>query len=250
MAITNRETGTRIDEVSDGLYRISTPVPPSAIPGGFTFNQYLAMDDDPLLFHTGPRRMFPLVREAIATVVPLERLRWISFSHYEADECGSLNEFLAAAPRSQPLCGMTAALVSINDIADRLPRALVDGESVSLGKKQVTWLDAPQVPHAWDCGFLFESTTRTLLAGDLFTQPGASHPPVTESDILGPSEAFRGAMDYYSHSTKAGPLLEKIAATQPTTLACMHGAAWHGDGAKLIRALARILAPQGDHHRP
>ena len=242
MGTTNAQSGTRIDEVAEGIYRISTPVPPSAVPGGFSFNQYLLIDEQPLLFHTGPRRMFPLVRDAVASVMPVERLRWIGFSHFEADECGSLNDFLAAAPAAAPLCGRVAALVSVNDVADRPPRALADGEALSLGKHAVTWLDAPHVPHAWECGFLFERATRTLLCGDLFTQGGADNPPLTESEILGPSEAFRKAMDYYSHSKLAGPALERLAALQPTTLACMHGSAWRGNGAKLLRELAGALA--------
>jgi flavorubredoxin len=242
MAISNPQSGTRIDEVAHRIYRISTPVPPSDVPGGFTFNQYVVVDDEPLLFHTGPRKMFPLVREAIATVLPIESLRWIAFSHFEADECGALNEFLAVAPQAAPLCGRVAALVSVNDFADRVARGLADGESVVLGTKTVTWLDAPHIPHAWDCGYLFENTTRTLLCGDLFTQPGADHPPTTEGDILGPSETFRQAMDYYSYTMHAAGLLERLAVREPRVLACMHGSAWRGDGAKLIRELASVLA--------
>jgi flavorubredoxin len=230
---------TRIDEIQQGIYRIHTPIPD--MPGGFSFNQYLVVDEEPLLFHTGPRRMFPLVRDAIAMVMPPERLRWISFSHVEADECGGLNDFLALAPAAQPLCSQVAAMVSIADLADRAPRALADGESMSLGAKTVTWIDAPHVPHGWENGFLHETSTRTLFCGDLFTQPGAEHAPVTEGDILGPSEAFRAAMDYYSHTARAAAPLEKLAGLGATTLACMHGAAWRGDGGKLLRALAGAL---------
>ena len=237
--ITNSESGTNIHEVGDGIYRISTPLP--LVPGGFSFNQYLVVDDEPLLFHTGLKRMFPLVREAIASVVPVERLRHVAFSHFESDECGSLNLLLAAAPEAAPVCGRVAALVSVEDFAERPPRALADGERLRLGKRVVRWLDAPHVPHGWETGFLFEETTRTLLCGDLFTQGGTGEPAVTESDILGPSEAFRQPMDYYSHSKNAGPILAKIAATEPTTLACMHGSAWRGDGGALLRALAKEL---------
>jgi flavorubredoxin len=241
MTVTNKQSGTNVHEVAEGIFRINTPVEiPGA--GGFSFNQYLIVDDEPLLFHTGPRKMFPLVREAVATILPVERLRYISFSHVEADECGSLNEWLAAAPQSQPLCGTVAALVSIGDLADRAPRALADGESISLGRHTARWLDAPHLPHAWECGFLTEERTRTLFCGDLFTQGGANLPPLTESDILGPSEAFRDAMDYYSHTKNGRELIERLAATQPTTLACMHGSAWRGDGAKLLRALADALS--------
>jgi flavorubredoxin len=240
MTVTNRQSGTNVVEVADGIYRINTPVQIEGA-GGFSFNQYLIEDHEPLLFHTGPRRMFPLVREAVASVLPVESLRYISFSHVEADECGSLNEWLAAAPQAVPLCGAVAALVSIGDIADRPPRALADGETLSLGAHTVRWFDTPHLPHAWECGYLMEETTRTLLCGDLFTQGGADNPPITEEDILGPSEGFRHAMDYYSHTENARALLDKLAAAGPTTLACMHGSAWRGDGAKLLRSLADAL---------
>ncbi|MBI3611531.1 MAG: MBL fold metallo-hydrolase [Nitrospirae bacterium] len=242
MSISNLNSGTRIDEVVDGIYRISTPVPPTVVPGGFTFNQYLIVDHHPLLFHTGPRRMFPLVREAISKVMPVERLAYIGFSHYEADECGSLNEMLAVAPKAVPLCGRVAAVVTINDVADRPARGLADGEALSLGKHTVRWFDTPHLPHAWECGFLMEERTQTLLCGDLFTQGGADHTPLTESDILEPSEAFRGKMDYYSHTKNGRALIERLAFAGPTTLACMHGSAWRGDGAKLLRALGDTLA--------
>jgi flavorubredoxin len=240
MTITNQQSGTNVHEIADGIFRINTPVEiPGA--GGFSFNQYLIRDDEPLLFHTGPRRMFPLVREAVQSVLPVERLRYVSFSHVEADECGSLNEWLAAAPQSVPLCGTVAAMVSINDLADRAPRAIADGELLQLGSHSLRWFDAPHLPHAWECGFLGEERTSTLLCGDLFTQGGADLPAVTESDILGPSEAFRHEMDYYSHTKNARSMLERLAATNPTTLACMHGSAWRGNGAKLLRDLADAL---------
>jgi flavorubredoxin len=186
--------------------------------------------------------MFPLVREAVASVLPVERLRYIAFSHVEADECGSLNEWLAVAPQSLPLCGTVAALVSISDLADRAPRALADGEAISLGTHAVRWFYTPHLPHAWECGFLTEDRTRTLLCGDLFTQGGADLAPITESDILGPSEGFRHAMDYYSYTKNARALFERLASAEPKTLACMHGSAWRGDGAKLLRALADVLS--------
>jgi flavorubredoxin len=189
--ITNSGSKTRVDEVADGIYRISTPV--DVVPGGFSFNQYLVVDEEPLLFHTGPRRMFPLVREAVAAVLPVERLRHVGFSHFEADECGSLNEFLAVAPVAAPLCGRIAAMVSVDDVADRPARALADGERLVLGRHTVRWLDTPHVPHAWECGLLFAESSRTLLCGDLFTQPDASHPPVTSGDILGRARRCAGA---------------------------------------------------------
>ena len=247
MAIKSPGSTTRIDEIADSIYRISTPIPPQVMPGGFTFNQYLIKDDEPLLFHSGLRKLFPAVREAISRVLPAESLRYIAFSHFEADECGALNDFLALAPRAVPLCGTVAAMVSVNDVADRAARALADGEEVSLGRHTVRWLDTPHLPHAWECGYLFEASTRTLLCGDLFTQGGDTHAPVIEADVLGPSEECRKGMDYYAHAPSTRPLLEKLAATDPRTLACMHGSAWRGDGAGLLRALADVLE-QG--HRP
>ena len=238
--ITNPETNTSIDEIESGIYRISTPV--SAVPGGFTFNQYLVTDDEPLLYHTGLRRMFPLVREAIETVMPMAKLRYVSFSHFEADECGALNDFLAAAPGAIPLCGQIAAMVSIGDVADRPPRAMNDGECLELGKHRIRWFATPHLPHAWECGHLFDETTRTLFCGDLFTQGGAEHAPVTEDDILEPSEVFRGQMDYFSHAKDAPAMIERLAAANPSTLACMHGSAWRGDGARMLRALGTSLA--------
>ena len=242
MHITNKQSGTNIHEVADGIYRINTSVVIEGGPGGFSFNQFLIVDDAPLLFHTGPRKMFPLVREAVASVLPVERLRYIGLSHVEADECGSLNDWLAVAPQSLPLCGKVAALVSIDDMADRPARALADGETLTLGKHAVRWFDTPHLPHAWECGFLMEERTKTLLCGDLFTQGGADLPALTELDILGPSEAFRHVMDYYSHTQNARAMLERLASAEPTTLACMHGSTWKGDGAKLLRALANVLS--------
>jgi len=242
MAITNTDSGTNVHEVADGIFRINTPVPPSVIPGGFSFNQFLLVGDEPLLFHSGPRKMFPLVSEAVGTVIPVDSLRYVAFSHFEADECGSINEWLAAAPRAQPLCGRVAALVSVNDFADRPARALGDGEVLDLGGHDVRWLDVPHLPHGWDAGYLFEEKSSTLLCGDLFTQPGPGEVPVTEGDILGPSEAFRDKMDYFSHSRNAAEQLERLAGTGPTTLACMHGSVWKGDGAALLRALSDRLS--------
>jgi flavorubredoxin len=237
--ITNNESGTNIHEITEGIYRISTPV---ALPvGDFSFNQYLIVDDEPMLFHTGPRRMFPLVREAINSVMPAGRLRHIGFSHFEADECGSLNDFLAVAPQAAPVCGNIAAMVSVNDIADRPPRALADGESLHLGRHVLRWFDTPHLPHAWECGLMMDDTTRTLLCGDLFTQGGDGKTAITEADILGPSEAFRAPLDYYAHAPDTVAQLERLARERPVTLAVMHGSAWRGDGAALLRALAVSL---------
>jgi flavorubredoxin len=239
MTITNKQSGTNVNEVEDGIFRISTPVD---IAGGFSFNQYLIVDDEPLLFHTGLKSLFPLVQEAVASVISVKDLRYVAFSHFEADECGSLNEWLHVAPKASPVCSQVAAMVSVNDVADRAAIAMAEGETLRLGKHTVKWLDAPHLPHGWETGYLAEESTRTLLCGDLFTQGGSGLPPVTEKDILGPSETFRESMDYFSHSTRATELLEKLAREKPKTLACMHGSAWQGDGASLLRALAKSLS--------
>ena len=238
--ITNAQSGTRVDEIASGIYRIFTPFP-DLLPGGFNFNQYLIVDDEPVLFHTGLRRMFPLVREAVEKVIPVARLRYIGLSHYEADECGAMNQFLAVAPAAQPLGSAIGALVSLNDTSDRPARGLADGEEFPTGAHRLAWMYTPHVPHGWDCGVLFDWTTQTLLCGDLFTQGGSDNPPVTEQEVLGPSERLRKALDYYAHSVGTGAILEKLAALGPTTLACMHGSAYRGDGAALLRELARTL---------
>ena len=241
--ITNPVSGTNVHEIASGIYRINTPVRlPDGL--GFNFNQYLIDDDAPLLFHTGPRRMFPLVQEAVAKLIPIDRLRYVGFSHFEADECGALNEWLAAAPRAEPLCGRIGAMVSVNDVADRPARALADGETLALGRHVMRWFDTPHMPHGWDCGLMMEMSTRTFLCGDLFTQGGAGETPLTESDILAPSEAFRAPMDYFAHSPDAQEILERLARERPATLACMHGSAYSGDGAALLLALGQRLGEQ------
>ena len=239
--ITDPSSGTNLHEIAPGIYRINTPVP---LPDGsaFNFNRYLVADEEPLLFHTGPRRLFPLTAGAIGKVLPLERLRYLAFSHFEADECGALNDLLAAAPAAVAVCSQVAAMVSVEDAAARPPRALADGEVLRTGRHAFKWLDAPHVPHAWENGFMMELETRTLLCGDLFTQGGSGAVPIAEGDILGPSEAFRRSMDYYAHTPRTGATLERLAQEQPRVLACMHGSAWRGDGASLLRALARSLA--------
>ena len=242
--ITNQVSRTNVHEIASGIYRINTPI---TIPNGpaFNFNQYLIADDEPLVFHTGPRKMFPLVAEAIGKILPVETLRYIAFSHFEADECGSLNEFLSAAPNSVPVCSQTAAMVSVNDIADRPAKTLADGETVSLGKHTMRWYDTPHMPHGWEAGLMMDLSTRTLFCGDLFTQGGAGETSVTESDILGPSEAFRRQMDYYAHCPNTGAILERLAGDLPGVLACMHGSAYRGNGAVMLRALAKSLKITG-----
>lgn len=238
MGVTNQQTGTRVDEVAEKLYRIGTPV--SEVPGGFSFNQYLLVDDQPLLFHTGPRRTHPLVQEAISSVMAVKDLRFIGFSHYESDECGSLAEFLSLAPNAVPLCGRVNAMIN-GDCFGRPARVLTDGETLSLGSHQVRWFDTPHLPHAWECGYLMEEKTGTLLCGDLFTQGGADLPALTTSDILDSSEAFRKQFDYFSHTKDVRALMGRLAAANPTVLACMHGSAWQGDGGQLLIALGESL---------
>jgi flavorubredoxin len=239
--ITNSEHGTNVQEIAEGIFRINTPIAIPGGPGAFSFNQYLIVDDAPMLFHTGQRKLFPLVREAVAAVLPVEQLQYVGLSHFEADECGSLNAFLAMAPRAIPVCGKIAAMVSIEDFADRAPKALADGEELALGRHTVRWFDTPHMPHAWECGLMIDVSTHTFFCGDLFTQGGAGETALTESDILGPSEAFRAPLDYFAHSPETSAILERLAREQPSTLACMHGSAWRGDCARLLRDLSAAL---------
>ena len=242
MTLTNTQTGTRIDEIAARIFRISTPVPPSPeLPPGFSFNQFLIAAEEPLLFHTGPRRMFPLVVEAVRAVLPPESLKYIGFSHVEGDESGSLAEWLELAPQARPVCSQVAAMIFTRDATDRPVTALAHGESIELGDRRVTWFDAPHVPHGWECGYLGEATTRTLFCGDLFTQAGATNPPLTESEILGPSEGMRAAMDYFSHGRDTRWHLERLAQFEPRVLACMHGSSFAGDGRAALLGLAAAL---------
>lgn len=235
----SKQTDTRIDEVADGIYRICTPL--DVIPGGFTFNSYLIDDEEPLLFHTGYRKLFPNTLEAVRKVMPAEKLRWIGGSHFEGDEFGALNDLLDVAPEATPFGAEIGVLTSLNDFARRTPRGLGDGERLSLGGRRMKWLYTPHVPHGWDCGVLFDESTQTLLCGDLFTQPGSDPPPVTESEILTASEAMRSMMDYYAHSTSTRAILAALAGLQPALLACQHGSAYRGDGAALLQELAARL---------
>jgi len=231
-----KSTEARIDEVADRIYRISTAL--DVIPGGLTFNSYLIDDDEPVLFHTGYRKAFPITVEAIRKVMPVEKLRWIGGSHFEGDEFGALNEMLAVAPDATPFGAEIGVLTSVNDFADRPARGLADGEELSIGGRRLQWLYTPHVPHGWDCGVLFDHSTGVLLCGDLFTQAGAEVPAVTESEILSSSEGMRGAMDYYAHATSTAAILERLASLNPALLACQHGSAYRGDGAALLRELS------------
>jgi flavorubredoxin len=232
---------TQIDEIADGIYRLSTHVAEVAPPAGFTFNQFLVKADEPLLFHCGMRGLFPLVSAAVAKIMPIERLRWISFGHVEADECGAMNQWLAAAPRAEVAHGMIACLVSLNDLADRKPRALANGEVLDLGGKRIRYLDTPHVPHGWEAGVLYEETTRTLLCGDLFTHVGGGT-ALTESDILAPAIAAEEMFQATALTPHTAPTLRMLADLAPRTLALMHGASYRGDGGTALRGLADYYA--------
>ena len=227
---------TRISEVADHVYRFSTFVPDIG-PTGFTFNQYFIDDEQPLLFHTGPRAMFPLVADAIATVTPLQRLRWITFGHLESDECGAMNELLAAAPHAEVAHGALGCMVSFNDLADRAPVPLTDGQVIELGEHRVRHIDTPHVPHAWEARLLYEETTNTLLCGDLFTQLGDG-PAVTSDDIVGPAAQAEDVFGASCLTPRTGPTIRDLAGLAPTTLAVMHGSCFTGDGATALLALA------------
>jgi flavorubredoxin len=231
-----------IAQIAADTWRVSVSMPPCVIPGGFSFNQYLIVDDKPLLFHTGPKKLFSLVREQVETVLPVSRLRYLAFSHVEADECGALAEFLALAPQAQPVCSRVAAMVSVRDLVEAEPVAMEDGQVLELGHHQLVWQSTPHLPHGCECGYIYDRSTGTLFCGDLFTQPGTGGEPLVTHDILASSEAFRRRDDYFSHSIHTPALIEKLARLQPKVLACMHGSAWSGDGAGLLRSLGRSLA--------
>jgi len=236
----SRAMQTTIDEIAPDIYRLSTYVDAVAPPAGFTFNQFLVNGEEPFLFHTGMRQLFPLVSEAIGRIIPIDRLRWISFAHVEADECGAMNQFLAAAPRAQVVHGLLACMVSLNDLADRAPVAMGD-EPLDIGGHVMRFLPTPHVPHNWESGLWFDETTATLLAGDLFTHVGAG-PAVVEADLIEPAVAGEEVF----HSTSLGPdfapTLYRLADLAPTTLALMHGSSYRGDGADQLRGLAAAYA--------
>jgi flavorubredoxin len=225
-----------VDEVADGIFRISTWVP-EVSPEGFTFNQFLVAGDEPMLFHTGPRAMFPLVAEAVARVLPVESLRWVSFGHVEADECGAMNMWLVAAPHSQVAFGALGCDLSLNDLCDRPPRALAEGEVVDLGGKRLRQISTPHLPHGWEAQVLYEEVTGTLLCGDLFTQVGGG-PALTTDDVAAPALEADGMFGATSLSPGTGPALRGLAELRPTTLAIMHGPSFQGDGRRALLDLA------------
>ncbi|MFI7669302.1 MBL fold metallo-hydrolase [Nocardia sp. NPDC049526] len=235
---------THTDEIAEDIYRISTFIPEVG-PTGFTFNQFLIDAEEPLLFHAGMRALFPVVSAEIARILPVERLRWITFGHVEADECGAMNLFLAAAPDAQVAHGELGCLVSIDDMADRLPRRLTDGEVIDLGDRRVRHLDTPHAPHNWEARVLYEETTGVLFCGDLMTQLG-NGPALTDSDLV---EQATVAEDVF-HATSLGPAvpatLNRLAELEPTTLAIMHGSSFIGDGAAALRNLATVYQDRLD----
>lgn len=225
-----------VNEIADGIYRISTWIP-EVSPEGFTFNQFLVIGEEPLLFHAGMRGLFPLVAEAVATVLPVESLRWISFGHVEADESGSMNMWLAAAPQSQVTFGALGCMVSLDDLCDRPPRPLADGEVIDIGGKRLRQISTPHVPHGWEAQVLFEETTRTLLCGDLFTHVGAP-PAVTSDDIVEPAMAAESMFHATSLTPSTASVIRGLGDLEPATLAVMHGASYHGDGKRALHDLA------------
>jgi flavorubredoxin len=229
---------TRTDEIADGIYRISTWVPDIG-PTGFTFNQFLINADQPLLFHTGHRSMRAAIAEEINRIIPVESLRWITFGHIESDECGSMNEFLTAAPQAQVAHGATGCMVSLNEMCDRAPRQLADGETLDLGGKLVRHLDTPHVPHGWEARVLFEEITGTLLCGDLFTHLGDG-PALVTTDLVGPADAAEEMFGATCLTPATGPTIRALSRLSPTTLAVMHGSSFSGDGAAALCDLADV----------
>ncbi|WP_019876148.1 hypothetical protein [Sporichthya polymorpha] len=228
--------GTTIDEIADRIYRIATFVPEIG-PTGFTFNQFLIDADEPALFHTGPRGMFPLVTAAIETVRPVAELRWITFGHLEADESGAMNSFLGAAPRAQVAHGALGCMVSLNDLCDREPRPLADGEVLDLGGRRLRHLDTPHVPHGWDARVLYEEETGTLFCGDLFSHLG-SGPAVVSSDVVEPADQAETMFASTCLTPATAPTIRRLAELEPRTLAIMHGSSFTGDCAGALRELA------------
>jgi flavorubredoxin len=230
---------TKVDEIAPDIFRLSTLIAEAA-PDGFTFNQFLIRDEQPFLFHTGMRQIYPLVSAALQTLIPLETLRWIGFGHIEADECGAMNLLLADAPHAEVVHGPLACLVSINDLADRPPH-MVGDEPLDLGAHRMQFISTSHVPHNWESGLWHEQTTHTLLAGDLFAHTG-DPAALTDGDIIGPALAAEQLFQSTSMSANLEPTLHQLADLEPQTLAMMHGGSFHGDGGTQLRTLAAAYA--------
>ena len=228
---------TEVAEIASGIFRLSTYVPDIAPPAGFTFNQFLITADEPLLFHCGGRGMFPLVSAALSTIMPVERVRWISFGHVESDECGSMNLWLEAAPDAQILFNSLGCMVSLNDLADRPPRPVSDDELIDLGGKRVRIIATPHVPHGWEAQVLFEETTKTLSCGDLFTHLG-NGPPLTRDEIVTPAMIAENAFHATSIGQATAATIRRLAELEPARLALMHGSSFEGDAAGQLNGLA------------
>jgi flavorubredoxin len=226
-----------IDEIAPDVFRLSTWVDQIAPPAGFTFNQFLVRGDEPFLFHTGMRQLFPLVSSAIERLVPISDLRWISFAHVEADENGAMNLLLDAAPASQVVHGELANMLSLNDMADRPPRGMGDGETLDIGGHVLRFLPTPHVPHNWESGLWFDESTDTLFAGDLFTQVGAG-PALVGTDLVDAAVSAENLFRSTALTPDLAPTLHRLADLQPSTLALMHGPSFRGDGAGQLRRLA------------
>jgi flavorubredoxin len=234
---------TNVDEIGDGIYRLSTLIPDIG-PTGFRFNQFLVDDDEPLLYHTGMRGLFPLVSEAVSQVMPVSRLRWISFAHIEADECGAMNDWLAAAPDAQVVHGTLGCMLSVNDMSSRPPRALQDGETLSLGSRHtVREVATPHVPHNWESHMLFEEQSGTLFCGDVMTQVGDG-PAITSRDVLGAAVEAEHIFGQTSLGPAVPATLRRLAELEPKRLAIMHGSSYQGDCASALRALADVYEQQ------
>ncbi len=229
---------TKVDEIGVGIFRLSTWIP-GITEHGFTFNQFLLTGDEPFLFHTGMRQLFPQVSRAISQVIPLEQLRWISFGHLEADECGAMNLLLDAAPHAEVIQGPLACMLSLNDMCDRPPvvAGVEPGDVHDIGGHRLHFIPTPHVPHNWEAGLWFDETTSTLLAGDLLTHTGKC-PALTESDCVAPALEAESLFRATGLTTNLAPTLDRLAALEPTTLAVMHGASYTGDGAAQLRALS------------
>lgn len=237
---------TKVDQTGERIYRISTCIPDIA-PGGFTFNQFLVDADEPLLYHTGMRALFPAVREAVEKVMPLSKLRWIAFAHMEADECGAVNEFLAAAPHAQVAHGALGCLVSLDDYCLRPPRSMQDAEVLDLGgaalARRVIEIATPHVPHNWESHMFFEEETGTLFCGDLLTQIGDG-PALTSDDILGAAIAAEEMFRQTSLGPAVPETYRRLADLEPRQLAIMHGSSYAGDCPALLRAMADVYEQQ------